>query len=188
VAITVLAADIAPDAIADTVTTLENQVVAIPVINNDHVNGVLSTISIITQPAHGNVGIVNNETAIYTPEPGYCSETVPDQFTYVICTSGGCDTATVYVTVLCDEIVVFNGITPNNDGVNDVLIIEGLMKYPDHKLSIFNRWGSRVLLAAPYNNDWAGKWEGNDLPDGTYFYMLEDGEGNTYTGYIQIHR
>ena len=96
----------------------------------------------------------------------------------------------------CDNtITVPEGISPNGDGVNDVLMIEGLSDYPDHKLTIVNRWGNTVFEASPYDNNWDGTAEwgimvgGNKLPEGTYFYMLElDGSDNVIKGYIYLTR
>ena len=62
------------------------------------------------------------------------------------------------------------GVTPNGDGVNDVLYIDDLYNHPDHKITIYNRWGDAIFDAAPYNNDWA---PGDNLTRGTYFFVLE---------------
>jgi len=85
-------------------------------------------------------------------------------------------------------------VTPNNDGKNDLLIIGFLDKYPDHKLTIYNRWGSAVYKAQPYANDWDGKANtgavvGKDgyLPVGTYFYILETGtDDKPVKGFIEL--
>ena len=92
------------------------------------------------------------------------------------------------VKVFCDHIKVYSGFSPNGDAVNDFLIIEGLDLFPDHQLKVYNRWGAEVLNAKNYKNDWGGTWNSANLPDGTYFYILEDGKGKTYSGYIQIQR
>ena len=103
-------------------------------------------------------------------------------------TRGGCDTTTVDVTVACDKIKIYNGFSPNGDGNNDVFVIEGIEKYQNNTVTVYNRWGNQVMLTKGYKNDWNGKWNGVDLPDGTYFYVFEDGEGNKTTGYVQIQR
>lgn len=74
------------------------------------------------------------------------------------------------------------GISPNGDGINDKLVIDGLDKYPNNKIQIFNRWGAVLFSAQNYQNDWAGTSEfgarvgGDTLPVGTYFYILDLGE------------
>jgi gliding motility-associated-like protein/uncharacterized repeat protein (TIGR01451 family) len=88
------------------------------------------------------------------------------------------------------------GFSPNGDGVNDVFVITGLERYPEHTFTIFNRWGNMVFEAAPYNNDWDGTSTfgitvgGNELPSGTYFYIFETGvEGiDPIRGFIYLAR
>lgn len=101
------------------------------------------------------------------------------------------------------DVEVFNVITPNNDGIHDVLTIKGIEKYPDNTLKIFNRWGVLVYAAKAYDNSsnyFDGTSEGRatiaqdkKLPAGTYFYILEysvakGGKKITLTGYIYINR
>lgn len=101
-----------------------------------------------------------------------------------------------------EEVEVFNVITPNGDGVHDVLVISGLENYPNNTLNIYNRWGVLVYTTRAYNtegNVFSGISEGrvtvdqdNKLPVGTYFYVLdyEESTGNakSLTGYIYINR
>jgi gliding motility-associated-like protein len=97
----------------------------------------------------------------------------------------------VFLDVICNDIIIYTGFSPNGDGVNDNFTIEGIEEYPNNNLLIFNRWGNRVLLKSGYLNDWSGTWDGDKmLPDGTYFYILElnDDKGRKFSGYIQIHR
>ena len=101
-----------------------------------------------------------------------------------------------------EEVEVFNVITPNGDGVHDVLAISGLQNYPENTIRIYNRWGVLVYTTKAYNtngNTFDGTSEGrvtiekdNKLPVGTYFYILDyvDVTGKTITlsGYIYINR
>lgn len=101
-----------------------------------------------------------------------------------------------------EEIEVFNVITPNGDGIHDVLRIDGLENYPVNTLRIYNRWGVMVYTTNAYNtegNYFDGSSEGritvqveDKLPVGTYFYILEyeDETGNTksLSGYIYLNR
>ncbi|RMG88123.1 MAG: gliding motility-associated C-terminal domain-containing protein [Bacteroidetes bacterium] len=114
-----------------------------------------------------------------------------DQFCMILCDQNGvCDTTIVMVTVLPRELVIYDGFSPNGDGLNDVLTIKNIEYYPNNHLRIFGRWGNEVYEKQGYRNDqgWTGTFEGYDLPDGTYFYMLDDGEGHQFSGYIQIQR
>jgi len=75
------------------------------------------------------------------------------------------------------------GFSPNGDGVNDLFVIRGIENYPNNTFVIFNRWGNKVYEASPYNNQWDGRSTtgvrvgGDELPIGTYFYVLDLGDG-----------
>lgn len=81
-----------------------------------------------------------------------------------------------------DDVVVYNNLTPNGDGVNDALLIEGIEKHPNNVVRIFNRWGRAVFEIKGYNNkDKVFKGYANTsltldkssvLPAGTYYYIL----------------
>ncbi|NVN18108.1 T9SS type B sorting domain-containing protein [Muricauda sp. HICW] len=97
---------------------------------------------------------------------------------------------------------IFNGITPNEDGLNDFFFIQGIEIYPQNKLQIFNRWGVMVYEKEGYGTDadlFYGISDGRttvrkneELPSGTYFYILTFTETNPgeaeYTGYLYINR
>jgi gliding motility-associated-like protein len=89
------------------------------------------------------------------------------------------------------KIKFYSGITPNGDGNNDLWIVDNIEQFPENEIKIFNRWGSIVWEASGYNNDdvvWNGKNNsGNDLPDGTYFYVGTI-DGETYKGWVEITR
>ncbi|WP_420321913.1 Ig-like domain-containing protein [Flagellimonas sp.] len=101
-----------------------------------------------------------------------------------------------------DPIDVINVITPNGDGIHDVLTIRNLEDYPNNTVKIYNRWGVQVYMTKAYNtngNVFDGTSEGrvtvdkdNKLPVGTYFYIIdyEDPNGNMkqLSGYLYINR
>ncbi|MEO2059201.1 MAG: gliding motility-associated C-terminal domain-containing protein [Mesonia sp.] len=100
-----------------------------------------------------------------------------------------------------NELEVFNAISPNGDGQNDYLRIEGIQNFPDNKLLIFNRWGTKVYEVSGYGQNekyFRGYSEGRvtikqdaKLPSGTYFYILEvrsnSGEVLNREGYLYIN-
>jgi gliding motility-associated-like protein len=103
----------------------------------------------------------------------------------------GCaDYDSVTVTVIPGEkLFIYNTFTPNGDGENDTWYIGNIFKYPDNKLEVYNRYGKQVFVAAPYINHWDGKNFGEELPDGTYYYVLEPGNGEPpYKGSVTIIR
>ena len=91
-------------------------------------------------------------------------------------------TDSVYIAVADDPITFLmpvNVITPNNDGFNDYLEFDQLEKFDQVKLSIYNRWGDKVYEKLEYQKDeerWDGRYKGQDLPDGAYFYVLQVNE------------
>ena len=177
-----------PIAVDDFENINPHETITIEVLENDTINGVLEDIYLVTFPANGLAVLNNDGTVSYSIEEASCEKLEPDTFDYAICNPVGCDTATVSVSIACDELIIYTGVSPNDDGVNDVFYIEGIENYPDNTVSVFNRWGNEVFYKESYKNDWKGTYENKALPDGTYFYILEDGAGKSYSGYLQILR
>lgn len=99
------------------------------------------------------------------------------------------DTADVYV----DECLVTipNVFTPDGDIFNEYLVFDGLEKYRDGHLQIFNRWGNLIYENSDYQNDWDGTVNGKDVSDGTYFFILtydRFGEIISEKGHVNIFR
>lgn len=180
-----------PDAITDIDTTLMDQMVVTNLLGNDIINGIFDTMYILNQPTNGTVVMNGDGTATYTPSEGFCEPTIPDSYDYVLCNTSGCDSSTVTILVLCDtdvELEFYSGFSPNGDGVNDVFYVQGVEFFPDNILCVFNRWGNRVYYKEGYDNTFDGTWENTRLPDGTYFYVFDDGKDKQYSGYVQIAR
>ena len=146
------------------------------------------TIEITKAPQHGEAVINADNTVSYEANDGYCNSKIADHFAYRICNEFGCDEAEVEVLIKCPAMEVVSGFSPNNDGINDYLTIKGLQNYPANELVIFNRWGTEIFKQKGYDGEWDGTFDGLPLTDGTYFYILKDGEGNTQSGYVQINR
>ena len=83
--------------------------------------------------------------------------------------------------------IIPRGISPNNDQVNDAFDLTGLGVT---ELSIYNRYGTKVYsFNGNYSNQWSGlSNDGNDLPDGTYFYSIQKGDNTNVTGWVYINR
>ena len=92
-------------------------------------------------------------------------------------------------------LVIPNGFSPNNDGIDDKWII---IKPVGTKISVkvFNRWGGEVFSDSDYNNNWDGRgiknFMGDIIPEGTYFYIVESvnnlGAINKFTGALTVVR
>lgn len=83
---------------------------------------------------------------------------------------------------------IMNLFTPNGDGYNDIWIVnDPEINYPI-KVNIFSRSGKQVFANNNYQNDWDGQYNGNPLPQATYYYIIEDSSGNMIKGAVTIIR
>lgn len=79
--------------------------------------------------------------------------------------------------------------SPNGDRIDDYWQIEGIEKFPDCNVIIFNRQGKEILEQRPYLNDWNGTFNGENLPEGVYYYVIRcHGAENAKTGSITLIR
>lgn len=93
------------------------------------------------------------------------------------------------------DINVHDIITPNGDGQNDVFVIEGIQNSPNNELIIYNRWGVEVFRQKNYDNSFSGQSKGRgtvneseQLPVGTYYYVLKLIDGENIAGPLYINR
>ena len=175
-----------PVALPDAQTTGEGLAIVVAVLQNDTLGGGITTFEITLDPQNGEAAILPDQSINYVPDPAFCGV---DSFRYTVCTLEGCASAFVTITVLCNKLTIFNGFSPNGDGVNDTFTILGLNSFEGHTLYVYNRWGNLVLQSEDYQNDRQGTWEGNDLPPGVYFYVLQlAGEPEARSGALTLHR
>ncbi|HXK80772.1 MAG TPA: gliding motility-associated C-terminal domain-containing protein [Bacteroidales bacterium] len=86
-------------------------------------------------------------------------------------------------------IIAFNTFTPNGDGNNDVWVIENIEQFPYSEIWVFNRNGNQVFYAKNYQNDWDGTYNGKDLPEATYYFIIEPGNSSKLLkGHVNIIR
>ena len=127
-----------------------------------------------------------------TTDPGFDIAWIPS--TYLNDTSAqnplvqAIDTATLYYVMVTDtngcvgydsafvdlypNIFTPTGFSPNGDGLNDGWEIDFIDMYPDCDVEIFNRWGQQLFYNQGYTQKWDGKYNGKDLPEGTYYYII----------------
>ena len=90
------------------------------------------------------------------------------------------------VSVSINVIQLYNVITPNDDGINDVLNYSGLLKKDEPSLQIYDRFGKQVFSGDKSNQfSWDGKTSGRLVNTGSYWYIInwkEPGH-NTFTQY-----
>jgi gliding motility-associated-like protein len=101
-----------------------------------------------------------------------------------------------------DELEIFNAVTPNGNGDNDVFVIRNIQNYPNNSITIFNRWGVVVYETEGYGQNgkfFKGISEGRstinkneELPIGNYFYILryvnDNGVSKERSGYLYLNK
>jgi gliding motility-associated-like protein len=189
----------APDAVEDLILVPPDSTIVFNVFDNDILTPV-SDFEITNNIDLQGLTYLGNGSFEYVAGTGgeflyeVCSESCPDL----------CEQVLVRIVVQDDrECDVPNIITPNGDDINDWLVIPCLdtRLYPNNSIVIYNQWGDKVYDASPYFNSpqvgtqkipWRGTLNGNsgqDLPDGTYFYVFKPGPGvPTIKGFVQIIR
>ncbi len=93
------------------------------------------------------------------------------------------DSAQATVTPSC--LNIYSEFSPNGDGNNEVFQIDCISRFPNNTLKVYNRWGNIVFETRGYTNDWNGISngratinKGEKLPVGTYYYVLDLGDGS----------
>jgi gliding motility-associated-like protein len=131
-----------------------------------------------------------NTSMLENPEHNY--EEPGSYWVTLIASNNGCaDTAVggLEVKVIIDIPNVF---TPNNDGVNDIIWLQGT-DLDMITMTIYNRWGHSVWASEGRQFGWSGKTSaGVDCEGGTYYYVIElmykDGHVSEQTGFFTLIR
>ena len=144
-------------------------------------------------PDHGNFEILGPGLFSYQPDVTFSGDDIMVyELCNLVCPMPACSTAVVTLRVgEAGDCEIFNVVTPNGDAVNDFFFISCLDGdgEPDNEVTIFNQYGDVVFHAQPYNNDWQGTYNGQDLPPGTYFYVVKfNGSSKPLTGFLQLQR
>ncbi|NNC82069.1 MAG: T9SS type B sorting domain-containing protein, partial [Flavobacteriales bacterium] len=139
-------------------------------------------------------------TFVWTGDDGFTSDQedlsglTAQSYCLEVTDANGCVTGECIELTEPDDLELPNGMSPNGDGLNDGLIIQGIEAFPDNTVKVFNRWGDEVFVANGYSNGnrWNGESDsGGIVPDGTYFVILvvKDGEGEReLNAYLEIRR
>lgn len=155
----------------------------------------LSTLQVIAQPTSGATAFINASFELVVDY----SEVIfagTDQLTIQLCDVAGACVQEVITIEVSGDIEIFNAISPNGDGKNDVFYIQYINAFPEtqqNKVTILNRWGSVVFETSNYDNTsnvFRGlSNSGDELPSGTYYYVLEFASGaSKKTGFISLRR
>ncbi len=146
----------------------------------------------------GRISINGDGTFTYVPRSGFVGR---DSYEYTVCDDQDpnlCDSAFVFIEVKELPVEVFNAFSPNGDGINDVWIIQGITRFPDNVVRVYNRWGNLIFEGAGYDNSsiiWNGEssegivFGSNDAPDGAYYYVIDLGDGSeARKGFVVLRR
>jgi gliding motility-associated-like protein len=90
----------------------------------------------------------------------------------------GCDTTITHnITVKLAKLKIPNVFTPDNNDINETFTIkledsdiDFSEVYMSNELQIIDRWGRKVYSKSNYKS---GEWDGKNLSDGAYFYILQ---------------
>jgi gliding motility-associated-like protein len=180
-----------PIAVDDQISIAFAQETKLQLLSNDQVPENF-VVTILDEPVGGTLEL-EASTGIITYDAN-ASFIGTETITYELCAENcECSTAVITIQVGLDAAcTVPNIFTPNNDGINDFFVIPCLAdeaKLPNSDMSIFNTWGDEVFGGQPYLNNWEGTFNGEELPAGTYFYMLNLGNGDPImSGFITLQR
>jgi len=116
----------------------------------------------------------------------------PGTYWVIVPESCGDVSDTVKVDYHICDIGFPSAFTPNGDGLNDKIGVEGTLKYyQDFSLGIYNRWGERVYYSEDIFGGWDGIYKGTKQDMGTYFYMIYysiEGKKHMLKGDFQLVR
>ena len=85
------------------------------------------------------------------------------------------------------ELSIPSAFTPDGDGVNDEWVVGNIFTYESNVVEIYDRYGNRLFRSEGYSQPWDGRYEGKELPVGTYYYTITlDGGVAHYKGSVTI--
>ncbi|HSJ67463.1 MAG TPA: gliding motility-associated C-terminal domain-containing protein [Anditalea sp.] len=87
------------------------------------------------------------------------------------------------------DLRLVNVFSPNNDGINDTWGAEVLAFYGKVRIMIYERSGKRVYYSTDTTERWDGKFNGQDVLAGTYYYIIEvESTGEIHRSVLTILR
>lgn len=162
---------------------------------NDFVVPVYSQVILGGNPTSSGLVTYSWAPSNYLSDPSIANpvatNTVNMVFTVTITDDKGCISSDSILVSLYPELNVSSGFSPNNDGKNDLWIIDYIDQFPDNTVQIFNRWGDELFSSKGYQTPFDGKYKGKDLPVGTYYYVINlnhPGYPKPITGPLTIFR
>ena len=129
-------------------------------------------------------GTFSDTTYAKTPLNGLSFD--KNMFTWNV-KNGACPISSDTVVITVHDLVIPTLITPNMDGMNDYFVLRGITNLGETELLIFDKRGDNVYKSRNYDNLWNGvNYNGEPLPEDTYFYILKTENGKSRSGYVVI--
>ncbi len=111
-------------------------------------------------------------------------------YTVTVIDENGCEvSAQIFMEFI--DIEIPNFFTPDGDGMNDYWIPENIEGYPEILIKIYDRYGRVVAEETIVPNGWDGRYHGNELPTGDYWYVIKlNGERDEreFVGHFTLYR
>ncbi len=103
--------------------------------------------------------------------------------------NGVCIPISDNMVIAIEDLELDNGFSPNNDGINDEYVFT-IPSGNDVKLTIIDRNGNLVFqITGQYEIKWDGTNKtGQDVPEDTYFYIIEEESASVRKGFIELRR
>ncbi|MFY0687012.1 MAG: tandem-95 repeat protein [Cyclobacteriaceae bacterium] len=193
--------NIAPIANVDSVELTDSHFFELDLLMNDvdeENEGLYLDMDFELSPTIGMATYFSDSTIEYQPDPDEYKGV--DLFEYRVCDNGvpqECVMGQVYIvyTLEIPELEIYEGFSPNGDGINDVWFIEGIREFEKAQVRVTDQWNNLVYQSTGYDNRnivWDGTSNlgaGKELKNGTYYYYIDLGIGERpVTGFVILRR
>ena len=87
----------------------------------------------------------------------------------------GCTLSDQVTIFISSDLIIPNTFSPNGDDNNETWVIDGIEKFPDNSVVVYNRWGQKVFSAVNYNalKAWDGSIGNGQASEGVYYYVID---------------
>lgn len=110
-------------------------------------------------------------------------------YTLKITSDKGCSSSDDVLVKILRSPLVPNIFSPNGDGIHDKWDIPYLVSYPGCTVDVYNRYGQQIYHSVGYDKPWDGTVNGNQVPVGTYYYIIDPKNGKQkMSGYVDVIR
>ncbi len=129
---------------------------------------------------------LGDNTSSTDPSPTHLyRDTLTYYVTQIVTTDMGCSDTVTHAIVIDPEFTIYvpTAFTPDDDGMNDIFLVEGIgIKHI--KLRVYNRWGEQLFFSDDLKHGWNGRKfnTATKLEEGAvYVYFIEITDVNEHT-------